>query len=90
MNFAEPRKNIQHLKLREGMHVADLGAGSGHYSIESWLVRWDQEVHADGGFSISAGKLTLQLNILETKELESLPDKIFVLRLPDGTDPFDR
>ena len=56
----------------------------------SWLVRWDQEVHADGGFSISAGKLSLQLNILETKELKSLPDKIFVLRLPDGTDPFDR
>ena len=56
----------------------------------SWLVRWTQEVHTDGGFSISAGELSLKLNILETKTLPSLPDKIFKLRLPEGTVPFDR
>ncbi len=41
MNFAAPRENIQHLKLREGMHVADLGAGSGHYSIEAGRIVGD-------------------------------------------------
>ncbi|MES2225938.1 MAG: methyltransferase domain-containing protein [Patescibacteria group bacterium] len=33
MNFADPRTNVQQLGLREGMKVADLGAGTGHYSI---------------------------------------------------------
>ena len=56
----------------------------------SWLVRWTQEVHPDGGFSINAGKLSLRLNILETKTIQNLPDKLFVLRLPEGTVPFDR
>ena len=56
----------------------------------SWLVRWTQEVHPDGGFSINAGKLSLRLSIKETKTIQSLPDKIFMLRLPEGTVPFDR
>lgn len=30
--FSEPRENILHLGLREGMKVGDFGAGSGHYS----------------------------------------------------------
>lgn len=32
MSFADPRKNIQHLFLSEGMKVADFGAGPGHYA----------------------------------------------------------
>lgn len=32
MSFSNPRENILHLALREGMKVADLGAGSGHYT----------------------------------------------------------
>ncbi len=31
--FSDPEKNIGQFALREGMHVADFGAGSGHYSI---------------------------------------------------------
>lgn len=33
MNFSSPEQNIERLHLRSGMVVADLGAGSGHYSI---------------------------------------------------------
>lgn len=33
MDFAAPIQNIAQLGLREGMHVADLGAGSGHYTL---------------------------------------------------------
>lgn len=33
MNFADPKSNVLQLGLREGMKVADLGAGSGHYSL---------------------------------------------------------
>ena len=33
MDFSDPKKNIEQLRLREGMRVADLGAGSGAYSI---------------------------------------------------------
>lgn len=33
MNFADPKSNVLQLGLREGMKVADLGAGSGHYSM---------------------------------------------------------
>lgn len=33
MNFADPKSNVLQLGLREGMKVADLGAGTGHYSI---------------------------------------------------------
>ena len=33
MEFAAPRQNIAQFGLREGMHVADLGAGSGHYTL---------------------------------------------------------
>ncbi len=31
-NFSDPRENVQHLALRDGMKVGDFGAGSGHYS----------------------------------------------------------
>lgn len=33
MNFADPKTNVLQLGLREGMKVADLGAGSGHYTL---------------------------------------------------------
>lgn len=33
MNFADPKGNVLQLGLREGMKIADLGAGSGHYAI---------------------------------------------------------
>ena len=32
VSFSAPRENILHLGLREGMKVADFGAGSGHYT----------------------------------------------------------
>lgn len=31
--FSDPEKNVKRFGLREGMYVADLGAGSGYYSI---------------------------------------------------------
>ena len=31
-HFSDPRENVQHLALREGMKVGDFGAGSGHYA----------------------------------------------------------
>ncbi|MCX6786595.1 MAG: class I SAM-dependent methyltransferase [Candidatus Kaiserbacteria bacterium] len=31
-SFSEPRENVLQLGLREGMKVADFGAGSGHYA----------------------------------------------------------
>lgn len=33
MNFADPKGNVLQLGLREGMKVADLGAGTGHYTL---------------------------------------------------------
>jgi len=33
MSFSDPQKNIEQFYLREGMRVADLGAGMGAYSI---------------------------------------------------------
>lgn len=33
MNFADPKTNVLQLGLRDGMKVADLGAGSGHYAL---------------------------------------------------------
>lgn len=33
MNFADPKTNVLQLGLREGMKVADLGSGPGHYGI---------------------------------------------------------
>ncbi len=31
-SFSDPRENVLHLGLREGMKVGDFGAGSGHYA----------------------------------------------------------
>lgn len=33
MEFADPKTNVLQFGLREGMRVADLGAGSGHYAF---------------------------------------------------------
>ena len=33
--FSDPDKNIAHLQLKDGMQVADFGAGSGFYSISA-------------------------------------------------------
>jgi ubiquinone/menaquinone biosynthesis C-methylase UbiE len=35
MDFADPGGNLAQFGLGEGKHVADLGAGAGHYSIEA-------------------------------------------------------
>ncbi len=35
MSFTNPEQNINYLHLREGMQVADLGAGTGAYTIAS-------------------------------------------------------
>lgn len=35
MAFSEPAENIKNLDLKEGMKVADFGAGSGFYTIEA-------------------------------------------------------
>lgn len=32
VHFSDPRENVQHLALREGMRVGDFGAGTGHYA----------------------------------------------------------
>jgi ubiquinone/menaquinone biosynthesis C-methylase UbiE len=33
MNFADPKSNVLQLGLHEGMKIADLGAGTGHYTM---------------------------------------------------------
>lgn len=33
MNFSDPKTNVLQVGLRDGMRVADLGAGSGHYAL---------------------------------------------------------
>jgi len=33
--FSDPQKNIAELAISDGMHVVDIGAGSGFYTIES-------------------------------------------------------
>src|SRR5262245_57247244 len=34
-HFAHPKRNVvSHLGIKHGMHVADFGAGSGHYALE--------------------------------------------------------
>ncbi len=35
MNFSDPLHNILRMGLKEGMKVADLGTGSGHYAISA-------------------------------------------------------
>jgi len=47
MNFADPKSNVLQLGLRDGMKVADLGAGSGHYAIAAaGVVGADGRVYA--------------------------------------------
>ncbi|MDQ1299921.1 MAG: hypothetical protein QG636_589 [Patescibacteria group bacterium] len=38
MNFSNPQNNVLQLGLREGMKVADLGAGSGHYAVAAGAI----------------------------------------------------
>jgi ubiquinone/menaquinone biosynthesis C-methylase UbiE len=33
MNFSDPKANVLQLGLRDGMRLADLGSGSGHYAL---------------------------------------------------------
>ncbi|MDB5237378.1 MAG: type 11 methyltransferase [Parcubacteria group bacterium] len=33
MNFSDPKTNVLQLGLRDGMRIADLGSGSGHYAL---------------------------------------------------------
>ncbi|KND49462.1 MAG: hypothetical protein AB203_00030 [Parcubacteria bacterium C7867-008] len=33
MNFSDPKSNVLQLGLRENMRIADLGAGTGHYTL---------------------------------------------------------
>lgn len=42
MDFSDPEKNIRQFKLQEGNYVADLGAGSGFYSIETARIVGDR------------------------------------------------
>lgn len=35
MQFAEPKSNVLQMGLREGMKVAELGVGSGHYALSA-------------------------------------------------------
>ena len=47
MDFAIPDKNIKQFGLSEGMKVADLGSGSGHYTLAAArMVGTSGEVHA--------------------------------------------
>lgn len=33
MNFSDPKSNVLQLGLRDGMRIADLGSGTGHYTL---------------------------------------------------------
>jgi ubiquinone/menaquinone biosynthesis C-methylase UbiE len=47
MNFSDPRSNVLQMGLRDGMKVADLGAGSGHFTLAaSAAVGTDGRVYA--------------------------------------------
>jgi ubiquinone/menaquinone biosynthesis C-methylase UbiE len=35
MNFSDPKTNLLQMGLREGMKVADIGAGTGHYTLSA-------------------------------------------------------
>lgn len=35
MHFANPRENVLQIGLKEGMKVADLGSGTGHYALSA-------------------------------------------------------
>lgn len=46
MNFADPKSNVLQLGLRDGMKVADLGSGVGHYGLAaSGIVGADGRVY---------------------------------------------
>jgi ubiquinone/menaquinone biosynthesis C-methylase UbiE len=38
MNFSDPKSNVLQMGLRDGMKVADIGAGTGHFSIAAAAV----------------------------------------------------
>lgn len=47
MNFSDPKSNVLQLGLREGMRIADLGTGSGHYALAlAGAVGHDGKVYA--------------------------------------------
>lgn len=47
MNFSDPRTNVLQLGLRDGMRIADLGSGSGHYALAAaHAVGHDGKVYA--------------------------------------------
>jgi ubiquinone/menaquinone biosynthesis C-methylase UbiE len=46
MSFADPKSNVLQLGLHDGMKIADLGAGSGHYSIAAAAAIGDGTVYA--------------------------------------------
>jgi len=39
--FSDPKKNIEQMQLEHGMKIADLGSGSGFYSLEAARVVGD-------------------------------------------------
>jgi len=46
MQIADPRSNVLRLGLRSGMKVADLGAGTGHYTLAAAAIVDDGRVYA--------------------------------------------
>lgn len=42
MNFSDPEKNVRQFKLQGGNYVADLGSGSGHYTLAAARIVGDR------------------------------------------------